>query len=66
LLAYVAFHSSIFERSARAENAKIHLHNYDAKKHWAILSALEMPSLDFRVIYINGQYNYVFSLTPTP
>jgi type I restriction enzyme, R subunit len=32
VLAYVAFHSSIIERSARAENAKVHLHNYDAKQ----------------------------------
>ena len=32
VLAYVAFHASIIERSMRAENAKIHLHNYDAKQ----------------------------------
>jgi len=32
VLAYVAFHSTILERSTRAENAKIHLLNYDAKQ----------------------------------
>lgn len=32
VLAYVAFHSSIIERTTRAENAKIHLGNYDAKQ----------------------------------
>src|ERR1019366_4671395 len=32
VLAYVAFHSSIVERTTRAENAKIHLNNYDPKQ----------------------------------
>jgi len=32
VLAYVAFHASIVERSVRAENAKIYLHNYDPKQ----------------------------------
>ena len=32
VLAYVAFHSSIIERTTRAENAKIHLGNYEAKQ----------------------------------
>ena len=32
VLAYVAFHSAFIERSARAENAKIHLLNYDTKQ----------------------------------
>ncbi len=32
VLAYVAFHSSMIERTARAENAKIHLNNYDPKQ----------------------------------
>ncbi len=32
VLAYVAFHSSIIERTTRAENAKINLYNYDAKQ----------------------------------
>ena len=32
MLAYIAFHSSIVERSVRAENAKVHLHNYDARQ----------------------------------
>ncbi len=32
VLAYVAFHSSIVERSTRAENARVHLNNYDAKQ----------------------------------
>lgn len=32
VLAYVAFHSTILERSARASKAKIHLHSYDPKQ----------------------------------
>lgn len=32
VLAYVAFHSTIVERTTRAERAKIYLHNYDAKQ----------------------------------
>ena len=32
VLAYVAFHSNIVERSKRAENARIYLYNYDAKQ----------------------------------
>jgi len=32
VLAYVAFHSTIVERTQRAENAKLHLGNYDAKQ----------------------------------
>ena len=32
VLAYVAFHSTIIERTTRAERAKIYLHNYDAKQ----------------------------------
>lgn len=32
VLAYVAFHSTIVERTIRAERAKIYLHNYDAKQ----------------------------------
>ena len=32
VLAYVAFHSTIIERTIRAERAKIYLHNYDAKQ----------------------------------
>lgn len=32
VLAYVAFHSSIIERTERAENAKIHLKDYDPKQ----------------------------------
>lgn len=32
VLAYVAFHSSIINRSERAEKAKIHLNNYDPKQ----------------------------------
>ncbi len=32
VLAYVAFHSTIVERSTRAENAKLQLGNYDAKQ----------------------------------
>ncbi len=32
VLAYVAFHSTIVERTTRAEKAKIYLHNYDAKQ----------------------------------
>jgi type I restriction enzyme R subunit len=32
VLAYVAFHSSILERSTRAENARIYLDNYDTKQ----------------------------------
>ena len=32
VLAYVAFHSSIIERSTRASNAKVHFSNYDAKQ----------------------------------
>jgi type I restriction enzyme R subunit len=32
VLAYIAFHSSIIERTTRAEYAKIHLGNYDAKQ----------------------------------
>lgn len=32
VLAYVAFHSTIVQRTQRAENAKIHLGNYDAKQ----------------------------------
>ena len=31
-MAYVAFHSTIIERTTRAERAKIYLHNYDAKQ----------------------------------
>lgn len=32
VLAYVAFHSTIVERTTRAENAKVHLESYDAKQ----------------------------------
>ncbi len=32
VLAYVAFHSTILERSARAENAKVNFSSYDAKQ----------------------------------
>jgi len=32
VLAYIAFHSAIIERTARAEKAKIHLDNYDQKQ----------------------------------
>jgi len=32
VLAYVAYHSSIIERTTRAENARIHLHNYNPKQ----------------------------------
>ena len=32
VLAYVAFHSTIVERTQRAENAKLYLSNYDAKQ----------------------------------
>lgn len=32
VLAYVAFHSTIVERTQRAENAKLHLGTYDAKQ----------------------------------
>jgi type I restriction enzyme, R subunit len=32
VLAYVAFHSTIVQRTHRAENAKLHLGNYDAKQ----------------------------------
>lgn len=32
VLAYVAFHSTIVQRTQRAENAKLHLGNYDAKQ----------------------------------
>ena len=32
VLAYVAFHSKIVERTTRAENAKIHFKNYDTKQ----------------------------------
>jgi type I restriction enzyme R subunit len=32
VLAYIAFHSEIMERSTRAEQAKIHLHTYDPKQ----------------------------------
>lgn len=32
VLAYVAFHTSIVERTTRAENARIHLDNYDPKQ----------------------------------
>jgi len=32
VLAYVAFHSTIIERTIRADNAKIHLGSYDAKQ----------------------------------
>jgi type I restriction enzyme R subunit len=32
VLAYVSFHSSIVDRSVRAENARVHLHSYDAKQ----------------------------------
>jgi type I restriction enzyme R subunit len=32
VLAYVAFHTAIVERTTRAEHAKIHLGNYDAKQ----------------------------------
>jgi type I restriction enzyme, R subunit len=32
VLAYVSFHSSIIERSTRADNARIHLHTYNAKQ----------------------------------
>ena len=32
VLAYVAFHSSIIERSERADKAKIHFNSYDPKQ----------------------------------
>ena len=32
VLAYVAFHSSIIERSASADHSKIHLHTYNTKQ----------------------------------
>ena len=32
VLAYIAFHANIVERSIRAEKAKVHLTNYDAKQ----------------------------------
>lgn len=32
VLAYVAFHSTIVERTTRAERAKVYLHNYDSKQ----------------------------------
>lgn len=32
VLAYVAFHSDIIERSARADKAKVHLGNYDPRQ----------------------------------
>jgi type I restriction enzyme R subunit len=32
VLAYVAFHSIVVERVSRAENAKIHLNNYNANQ----------------------------------
>ena len=32
VLAYVSFHSFIVDRKTRAENAKIHLKNYDTKQ----------------------------------
>jgi type I restriction enzyme R subunit len=32
VLAYIAFHSDIIERSTRADKAKIHLDNYDPKQ----------------------------------
>ena len=32
VLAYIAFHSDIIERTARADRAKIHLNDYDPKQ----------------------------------
>ena len=44
VLAYVAFHSSIIERSARAENAKVYLNNYNAKQQEFINFVLQQYS----------------------